>query len=102
MPLSSDSWGSGARARHIGDTHARTAPLGPVLLRSRLSPRHPKDLSTCCRGEEPHTVGWRFIGERRAINLDPNCGWARGKADVLYLADAFEVMSRVNQLLGAS
>jgi len=65
------------------------------------SPRHPKGLSTCCHGEEPHTVGWRFIGERRAINLDPNCGWARGKADVLYVADAFEVMSKVNALLGA-
>ena len=66
------------------------------------SPRHPKGLATCCHGEEPHTVGWRFIGERRAINLDPNCGWARGKADVLYVADAFEVMSKVNILLGGS
>jgi len=66
------------------------------------SPRHPKGLSTCCHGEEPHTVGWRFIGERRAINLDSNCGWARGKADVLYVADAFEVMSQVNQLLSES
>ena len=65
------------------------------------SPRHPKGLSTCCHGEEPHTVGWRFIAERRAINLDPNCGWARGKADVLYVADAFEVMSKVNALLGS-
>jgi electron transfer flavoprotein alpha subunit len=64
------------------------------------SPRHPKGLAACCHGEEPHTVGWRFIGERRAINLDPNCGWARGKADVLYVADAFEVMSKVNALLG--
>jgi electron transfer flavoprotein alpha subunit len=65
------------------------------------TPRHPKGLATCCHGEEPHTVGWRFIGERRAINLDPNCGWARGKADVLYVADAFAVMARVNQLLAA-
>lgn len=63
------------------------------------TPRHPKGLATCCHGEEPHVVGWRFIKERRAINLDPNCGWARGKADVLYVADAFEVMARVNQLL---
>ncbi len=63
------------------------------------TPRHPKGLSTCCHGEEPHVVGWRFIHERRAINLDPNCGWARGKADVLYLADAFAVMKRVNELL---
>ncbi len=63
------------------------------------SPRHPKGLATCCHGEEPHTVGWRFIGERRAINLDPSCGWARGKADVLYVADAFEVMSKLNKLL---
>jgi len=64
------------------------------------TPRHPKGLSTCCHGEEPHVVGWRFITERRAINLDPNCGWARGKADVLYVADAFEVMRAVNALLG--
>jgi len=63
------------------------------------TPRHPKGLSTCCHGEEPHVVGWRFIGERRAVNLDANCGWARGKADVLYVADAFKVMSKVNALL---
>ena len=63
------------------------------------TPRHPKGLSTCCHGEEPYAVGWRFIGERRAINLDPNCGWARGKADVLYVADAFEVMAHLNRLL---
>jgi electron transfer flavoprotein alpha subunit len=63
------------------------------------TPRHPKGLATCCHGEEPHVVGWRFIKERRAVNLDPNCGWARGKADVLYVADAFEVMARVNALL---
>ena len=63
------------------------------------TPRHPKGLATCCHGEEPHVVGWRFITERRAVNLDPNCGWARGKADVLYVADAFAVMQRVNALL---
>jgi len=63
------------------------------------TPRHAKGLSTCCHGEEPHVVGWRFITERRAINLDPNCGWARGKADVLYVADAFEVMAKLNSLL---
>lgn len=63
------------------------------------TPRHAKGLSTCCHGEEPHVVGWRFIGERRAISLDPNCGWVRGKADVVYVADAFKVMARVNELL---
>jgi electron transfer flavoprotein alpha subunit len=63
------------------------------------TPRHPKGLSTCCHGEEPHVVGWRFVNERRAINLDPNCGWAQGKADVLYVGDAFEIMSRVNELV---
>lgn len=63
------------------------------------TPRHRKGLSTCCHGEEPHVVGWRFITERRAVNLDPNCGWARGKADVLYVADAFEVMRKVNERL---
>jgi electron transfer flavoprotein alpha subunit len=66
------------------------------------TPRHAKGLSTCCHGEEPHTVGWRFIGERRAISLDPNCGWARGKADVLYVADAFAVIAKVNELLAAN
>ncbi len=66
------------------------------------TPRHSKGLSTCCHGEEPHVVGWRFIGERRAISLDPNCGWARGKADVVYVADAFKVMAKVNELLQSS
>ena len=65
------------------------------------TPRHAKGLSTCCHGEEPHVVGWRFIGERRAISLDANCGWTRGKADVVYVADAFQVMAQVNTLLEA-
>jgi electron transfer flavoprotein alpha subunit len=46
-------------------------------------------------------VGWRFISDRRAISLDPNCGWTRGKADVVYVADAFAVMAKVNALLEA-
>jgi len=66
------------------------------------TPRHPKGLSTCCHGEEPHVVGWRFIGSRRAISLDPNCGWTRGKADVVYIADAFQVIARLNALLEAT
>lgn len=65
------------------------------------TPRHLKGLATCCHGEEPHVVGWRFIGDRRAVSLDPNCGWSRGKADVVYVADAFMVMARVNELLGS-
>jgi electron transfer flavoprotein alpha subunit len=65
------------------------------------SPRHPKGLATCCHGEEPHVVGWRFIRERRAINTDPNCGWVQGKADVVYIADAFAVMTKVNELLSS-
>jgi len=63
------------------------------------TPRHAKGLATCCHGEEPHVVGWRFIGERRAINLDANCGWAQGKADVLYVADAFAVMAKLVDFL---
>ena len=63
------------------------------------TPRHPKGLSSCCHGEEPHVVGWRFIGERRAINLDANCGWAQGKADVVYVANAFELVRKVTELL---
>ena len=66
------------------------------------TPRHQKGLATCCHGEEPHTVGWRFINERRAINLNAACSWAQGKADVLYVADAFEVLRKVNALLGAT
>ncbi|MGO8756805.1 MAG: electron transfer flavoprotein subunit alpha/FixB family protein [Terracidiphilus sp.] len=65
------------------------------------TPRHAKGLATCCHGEEPHVVGWRFIGERRAVSLDPNCGWTRGKADVVYVADAFAVMAKVTELLKA-
>lgn len=65
------------------------------------TPRHSKGLATCCHGEEPHVVGWRFIGERRAISLDPNCGWAHGKADVVYVADAFKVMAKMNELLSS-
>lgn len=63
------------------------------------TPRHRKGISTCCHGEEPHVVGWRFISDRRAISLDPNCGWARGKADVVYVADAFQVIAELNRLL---
>lgn len=66
------------------------------------TPRHLKGLSTCCHGEEPHVVGWRFINDRRAVNLDANCGWAQGKADVLYVADAFKVVAKVNELLAKS
>lgn len=66
------------------------------------TPRHPKGLATCCHGEEPHTIGWRFIQSRRAVNLDANCGWAHGKADVLYIADAFAVVREMNALLAAS
>ncbi len=64
------------------------------------TPRHAKGLATCCHGEEPHVVGWRFVNERRAVNLNANCGWAQGKADVLYVADAFQVMAKVNEMLG--
>jgi electron transfer flavoprotein alpha subunit len=35
------------------------------------------------------------------VNMDPNCGWTRGKADVVYVADAFAVMAKVNELQAA-
>ncbi len=63
------------------------------------TPVHRKGLATCCHGEEPHVIGWRFIKERRAINLDPNCGWSKGKADIVYVADAFKVVEKINELL---
>jgi electron transfer flavoprotein alpha subunit len=65
------------------------------------TPRHAKGLATCCHGEEPHVVGWRFIGDRRAVSLDANCGWTRGKADVVYVADAFQVIAKLNGLMGS-
>ena len=93
-------------SKSLVDVGGEGQPVLPFLThlnqvgQTGATPRHPKGLATCCHGEEPHVVGWRFINERRAINLDPNCGWARGKADVLYVADAFAVMRKVNELLG--
>ena len=91
----------------VGRSGRRGEPVLPFLThmnqigQTGSTPRHAKGLSTCCHGEEPHVVGWRFIGDRRAISLDPNCGWTRGKADVVYVADAFPVMAKVNALLEA-
>jgi electron transfer flavoprotein alpha subunit len=103
--------GSGASlgsSKSLVDQGGDGQPVLPFLThmnqvgQTGATPRHPKGLSTCCHGEEPHVVGWRFIGERRAISLDPNCGWTRGKADVVYVADAFKVMAKVNELLAAN
>ena len=88
-----------------GGPGRRGQPVLPFLThlnqvgQTGSTPRHAKGLATCCHGEEPHVVGWRFIGERRAVSLDANCGWTRGKADVVYVADAFQVMAKVNALL---
>ena len=108
LRLSGASLGS---SKSLADQKARASgedqPVLPFLThlnqigQTGSTPRHAKGLSTCCHGEEPHAVGWRFIAERRAISLDANCGWTRGKADVVYVADAFEVMARVNALLEA-
>jgi electron transfer flavoprotein alpha subunit len=102
LRLTSSSLGS---SKSLVDQGGEGVPVLPFLThmnqigQTGATPRHPKGLSTCCHGEEPHVVGWRFIGDRRAISLDPNCGWSRGKADVVYIADAFQVMARVNALL---
>jgi electron transfer flavoprotein alpha subunit len=92
-------------SKSLVDQGGEGQPVLPFLThmnqigQTGATPRHAKGLSTCCHGEEPHVVGWRFINDRRAISLDPNCGWTRGKADVVYVADAFKVMARVNELL---
>jgi electron transfer flavoprotein alpha subunit len=92
-------------SKSLVDLSSEGQPVLPFLThlhqvgQTGSSPRHKKGLATCCHGEEPHVVGWRFIKERRAVNLDPNCGWARGKADVVYVADAFEVMRELLKLL---
>jgi len=94
-------------SKSLVDQRGEDQPVLPFLThlnqigQTGATPRHAKGLSTCCHGEEPHVVGWRFIADRRAISLDPNCGWTRGKADVVYIADAFQVMAKVNALLGA-
>lgn len=102
--------GSGASlgsSKSLVDQGGEGEPVLPFLThmnqigQTGATPRHAKGLSTCCHGEEPHVVGWRFIGERRAVSLDPNCGWTRGKADVVYVADAFAVIAKVNELLSA-
>jgi electron transfer flavoprotein alpha subunit len=102
--------GSGASlgsSKSLVDQGGDGQPVLPFLThmnqigQTGATPRHAKGLSTCCHGEEPHVVGWRFIGERRAISLDPNCGWTRGKADVVYIADAFPVIAKVNEMLAA-
>lgn len=93
-------------SKSLVDQGGEGQPVLPFLThmnqigQTGATPRHSKGLATCCHGEEPHVVGWRFIGERRAISLDPNCGWTRGKADVVYVADAFKVMAKVNAELG--
>jgi electron transfer flavoprotein alpha subunit len=95
-------------SKSLVDQGGEGEPVLPFLThmnqigQTGATPRHAKGLSTCCHGEEPHVVGWRFIADRRAISLDPNCGWTRGKADVVYVADAFPVMARVNALLEAA
>jgi electron transfer flavoprotein alpha subunit len=96
--------GSKSLVEQSGEGHAVLSFMTHMnqVGQTGATPRHPKGLATCCHGEEPHVVGWRFINERRAVNLDPACGWARGKADVLYVADAFEVMAKVNDLLKKS
>jgi electron transfer flavoprotein alpha subunit len=92
-------------SKSLVDQGGEGQPVLPFLThlnqigQTGATPRHARGLSTCCHGEEPHVVGWRFIGDRRAINLDPNCGWTRGKADVVYIADAFQVMAKLNALL---
>jgi electron transfer flavoprotein alpha subunit len=94
-------------SKSLVDQDGEGEPVLPFLThmnqigQTGSTPRHAKGLSTCCHGEEPHVVGWRFIGDRRAISLDPNCGWTRGKADVVYVADAFPVIAKVNALLEA-
>jgi electron transfer flavoprotein alpha subunit len=94
-------------SKSLVDQRGEDQPVLPFLThlnqigQTGATPRHAKGLSTCCHGEEPHVVGWRFIADRRAISLDPNCGWTRGKADVVYIADAFQVMARLNALLDA-
>ena len=103
LKLTKASLGS---SKSLVDIGSEGEPVLPFLThmhqvgQTGSSPRHAKGLATCCHGEEPHVVGWRFVNERRAVNLDANCGWARKKADVLYVADAFEVAREMRKLLG--
>jgi electron transfer flavoprotein alpha subunit len=92
-------------SKSVVDQSGEGQPVLPFMThlnqvgQTGASPRHRKGLATCCHGEEPHVIGWRFVTERRAVNLNPNCGWSQGKADVVYVADAFAVMKKVNEIL---
>jgi hypothetical protein len=43
-------------------------------------------------------VVWRFITERRAINLDPTADGLAARL-IVYVANAFEVIDKLNALL---
>jgi hypothetical protein len=62
------------RRREVDQSGEQQSVLGFMTHLNQVgqtgsTPRHPKGLSTCCHGEEPHVVGWRFIHERRAISI---------------------------------
>jgi len=78
-------WQAAAATAAAASTAARDGIIGAPPLGV---PAPPGASPTRCVEEAPR---WRFIRERRAISLDAGCGWARGKADVLYVADAFRV-----------
>jgi len=65
------------------------------------TPRHAKGLSTCCHGEEPHVVGWRFVNQRRASTSMPTAAGRGGKPTCSTSPTRFEVMRQVNRLLQA-
>lgn len=37
--------------------------------------------------------------EKNVFIIDPNCGWSKGKADIVYVADAFKVIEKMNELM---
>lgn len=70
-----------ASASGFADAHA-TAAILAEMIQSMLGLDHSRLLLFGGVGlgfAGPHVVGWRFIHDRRAVNLDPNCDGRAGK-----------------------
>ena len=80
------------RIRHV--QHIRLPPRPPAIGIQVYRP------PLCDESPADHVRLLAMTASRESFRVS-GCGWSRGKADVLYVADAFEVMEKVNALLGA-
>jgi len=93
-------------SKSVVDQAAKAATCSPSCrtctrwARPAPRPRHAKGLATCCHGEERTWWAGVSSGSDAPSTPTPTAAGAQGKADVLYVADAFEVLAKVNALLG--